>query len=191
VSGRSGGFASSLFFAVIAALATVPFVMVAGPVVGPRFIVMLGCVSLGAGYLFAVAPSWSRGVRIASVALGLGIVVAVVAPSQGAAALGAASILGILRSGFLYRSRPARALVIETGLLSLGLLLAGVLAGSAALSYPSLGLRFGLGVWGFFLVQSLFFVVGGVSTRAEEQDGVDPFVKAREEALRIMEDLTA
>ena len=192
MSGRTGGFASSLGFAMFAALATVPFVLVAAPIVGGGTILVLGSLLLGTGYLLAIAPSWSRGVRIAMVALGLGIVLAIAAPTKGAAVLGAVCVLGVLRSGFLYRSRPVRALVIETGLLSSGLLLASILASSGvAAGYGSMGLRFALAVWGFFLVQSLFFVLGGISVRPEETDGVDPFVKAREEAMRIMEDLTA
>ena len=191
MSGRANGFASSLGYALFAALATLPIVLIAAPIIGARPTLVLGSMLLGAGYLLAIAPGWSRGVRLAVAALGLGIVIAVAAPTTGAAILAAICVLGVLRSGFLYRSRPMRALLIETGLLSAGLLLAGILTNPAvSAGYSSFALRCGLGVWGFFLVQSLFFVIGGVTVRAEEPEGVDPFVKAREEAIRLMEDPT-
>lgn len=189
MNGRSGGFASSLVFAAFAALITVPFLMMANSFGSLRFAVGIGCLALVVGYVFVIAPSWSRGVRTALVAAGIGIVVVVIAPTKGAAVVGTIFVIGVLRSGFLYRSRPGRALVIETLLLSVGVLLAGILASSGyAPGYTAGVLRTALAVWGFFLVQSLFFVIGGVAQRAAESDGVDPFVKAREQAMRLMED---
>jgi len=96
--------------------------------------------------------------------------------------LGAALIVAVVRSGFLYRSSPARAMALEGGLLLSGLLFARALA-----SPTSLGV--GLGVWAFFLCQSLFFVAGGVRERAAAEPEVDPFVGARRKALALLEEL--
>ena len=79
------------------------------------------------------------------------------------------------------RAEPARALVIEGGLLATGLALAHLLAGSGFLSLA-------LAVWGFFLVQSLYFLMGGVGRRAEREEAIDPFERAHQQAVRLMDD---
>ena len=74
----------------------------------------------------------------------------------------------------------ARALVIETCLLAGGLALARFLAGpdTAQVAFA---------IWGFFLVQSFFFLLGGVAERAESTAGLDSFEVARARALALME----
>jgi hypothetical protein len=42
-------------------------------------------------------------------------------------------------------------------------------------------------IWGFFLVQSFFFLLGGVAERAATPAGLDPFEVARARAVALME----
>ena len=91
-------------------------------------------------------------------------------------------ILALSRSGFLYRSQPARALLLE------GALSGGGLAFAYAMAGPGL-LATALAIWGFFLAQSLFFLAGGVKQRDAEPAGTDPFEKARQRALALMDEV--
>jgi hypothetical protein len=65
-----------------------------------------------------------------------------------------------------------------------------VLAGGGPLR-ASLGTRSALGmllpIWGFFLVQSFFFLVGGVDVRRAASVHPDPFEAARARAMEILE----
>jgi hypothetical protein len=71
-------------------------------------------------------------------------------------------------------------LVAETCLLAGGLGLARFLAGPDTLQVA-------FAIWGFFLVQSFFFLLGGVAERAERPSGLDPFEVARARAVALME----
>ncbi len=179
---RGNTLIGSLAFAAIAALAAVPFTMVAVPVLWPASAVGVYALGVAVLYLLWIAPDWRRGFGAAALASFLTVVVALAAMGLSETILGAALIVAVLRSGFLYRSSPARALVLEGGLLISGLLFAQALASSTSLGV-------GLGVWAFFLCQSLFFVVGGVRERVAETPEVDPFVGARQKALALLEEL--
>jgi hypothetical protein len=110
----------------------------------------------------------------------LGTGVALAAPTSRDVVLAAALLLGLCRSGLLYRTRFARAVVLEGVLLCAGLGIAGHLLTSSTFSAV-------LAVWAFFLVQSVFFLIGGVEARREAARDVDPFEAARARAVEIME----
>jgi hypothetical protein len=132
---------------------------------------------LGAAAQLAVtAPSRSRGVVAAALCGGCGLaLLALPLPFPSFAVLCAAA-LGACRSGFLYRQRPARAVLAETVLLSAGLALASFLG-----SLP-------LACWGFWLVQSGYFLAGGVTARADDESGGgDPFERARSRILGLLD----
>jgi hypothetical protein len=173
-------FVRSLVFGAVAALATAPFLLTFGPTLGRAPALALASVLATAGHLAVVAPGRARGVRVGFLALVLGLALFGSA-SPSTTVLGSAAILAVLRSGFLYRSRPGRALLLEGSLLAAGLAFANALAGSSVTSLA-------LAVWGFFLVESVFFVVGGTSARPEEDLDEDPFDRARREAVRLMEE---
>lgn len=178
---RGNRLLGSLAFAAFAALASIPWTMVTVPVLWPSRAVGLFVLAAAVLHVVWIAPSWPRGARIGALAALLAALVAVLAPGLTATVLGAAAILAVARSGFLYRAQPARALVLEVALIAGGLVFARVLGGPT-----SLGLA--LGIWGFFLVQSLFFVAGGVRERQAEASAVDPFERARRKALAVLED---
>ncbi|HSD10111.1 MAG TPA: hypothetical protein VLF14_03950, partial [Candidatus Binatia bacterium] len=94
--------------------------------------------------------------------------------------LGLGVLVAVARSGFLYRSTPARSVVVEAIITGGGLLFARFLCGpsSAALL---------LSTWGFFLVQSVYFLVGGTYTPAGSGRHPDPFQDAYGRAMALLE----
>jgi hypothetical protein len=122
-------------------------------------------------YVLGIGSDRGRALR-ASVAIGLGGAIIAMLPLHfGTTCVALASGLGVARSGWLHQSRPFRAWLVEVTLLGAGLGLASFLlqATTATLAY---------GIWGFFLVQSAFFLVGGVSARQPEPTR-DAFEQAR------------
>lgn len=179
---RWNGFARSLLFAAVVAGAFPVFALVVNPVLGRTTALSLYLVGIAVLYVAGLAPRRSRGVVAAGIASALGALVLLLAPSVGTIAVGAALVVGVCRSGVLYRSRRARALVFETLLLAGGLGLARFLAGPDTLQVA-------FAIWGFFLVQSFFFLLGGVGERSHGAGtaGLDPFEVARARAVELME----
>ncbi len=180
---RFGNLAGNLMFAAIAGLATVAYSLIAPPLFGFGTAWLWWCLFLTVSYLVAIAPSLGRGLRIGMLSGVIGVAICLLAPGNAAALLGVTMVLGLMRSGFLFPRRLARAVSVELGLAGVAGLLAGSLASPSSLSL-------GIAVWGFFLVQSLFFVIGGLEVRRFSLTE-DPFEKARREAMRVMEDLPA
>ncbi len=177
---RWNGFTRSLLFAAVAAGAYPIFALFANPVLGRASALSLYLVGIAAVYAAGLAPRRSRAVVAAGIASALGAGVLLLAPSVGTVAAGAALIVGVCRSGVLYRSRRARALVAETCLLAGGLGLARFLAGPDTLQVA-------FATWGFLLVQSVCALLGGAAERAGQSAGRDPFEVARARALAMME----
>jgi hypothetical protein len=177
---RWNGLGRSLLFAAVAAGAFPVFALVANPVLGRASALSLYLLGVAALYVAGLTPRRSRGIAATGIAAALGAGVFLLAPSIGTIAAGAALIVGLCRSGVLYRSRRARALLTETCLLAGGLGLARFLAGPDTLQVA-------FAIWGFFLVQSFFFLLGGVAERAEVPLGLDPFEVARARAMALME----
>ena len=181
-SGSSGGrpFVRSLGFAAIAAAAllvgTPLFASVVGERAAVRFLILAGVVACAA----VAAPSRGRALRAALLATAGSALLLALPLGLGTHALGAATLLGVCRSGVLYRSRPARAWLLELALLGTGLALAAFLAGGSLL-------RLALACWGFWLVQSGYFAVGGVAARPEDEAPEDPCERARTRILALLE----
>ncbi|MGH7803632.1 MAG: hypothetical protein ACREQJ_04740, partial [Candidatus Binatia bacterium] len=122
------------------------------------------------------------GGRVATslVALAAGLAVAVLARSVAELAIGLGAILAVGRSAFLYRAPAARAAVVEALLIGGGLLFARWLAGPSPLGMVA-------ALWGFFLVQSIYFLIGGVRGRPVTGRRRDPFEEAHARALALLE----
>ncbi len=177
---RWNDFGHSLLFGAVAAAAFVPFAILAAPHLGWGDTLAAYAVASASAYLAGLGATRRQGLG-AGLLLGLlGTGVALAAPTSRDAILAAALLLGLCRSGLLYRARFARALVLEGILLCAGLGIAGHLLTGSTFSAV-------LAVWAFFLVQSVFFLVGGVETRREEAGEVDPFDAARARAVELME----
>jgi hypothetical protein len=177
---RWTSFAGSAGFAALAAAGWLPWLVTVGAVVGPRRALAVYLVGATAVYLAVLAPAGARRLGVALGAALVGGVLAMVARAPGELALGLGVILGVARSAFLYRARPARAVVMELALVGGGLLFARALVGPPALSVM-------LALWGFFLVQSCFFLVGGVGPRPADGARRDPFDEAYARAMRLMD----
>lgn len=174
-------FLRSLAFGLVAALGVIPWAMALGPFFGHSWAIASYSLMAASLYAAIISPGWPRGVALGAAAGFVALAIAVLAGRPSEAILGAALIVAVARSGFLYRAKPARAVVVEAALVFGGLLAARALAGPTLLSA-------GLAVWVFFLVQSLFFLAGGVRERPPDEPRVDPFERARKRALALMEE---
>jgi hypothetical protein len=170
-------FGRSTLFAAVAGAAWLPWVILVAP--------LLGISGARHAYLALVLAVYVAGLSrhprvLAAFAVGAaGLAFAIVGRSTVDIALGLTLLLGVARSAFLHPSPASRAVVIEAILLGTGLLFARFLAGSASFSTA-------LGVWGFFLVQSVFFLIGGKGAR-EASSGPDAFDQARDRALALLD----
>lgn len=169
-----------LAFAVFASLGAVSWTLVTVPLLWPSLAVGLCVVGAAVAYAVWIAPTWRRGFTAGALTAALTVPLAVLSPGLSELVLGAAVAVAVVRSGFLYRLSAFRALVLEGGLLAAGLLAVRVLAGASSLGV-------GMGFWGFFLVQSLYFLIGGVRERPDGEPELDPFVRARRQALAILD----
>ena len=176
---KGASFAGSLFYAVLAALASIPWLMASAPVLGTSWALGLYCLGAAIVYLAWIAPSWHRALAAGALACLGALPVALLAPMPAGAVMGAAAILAAVRSGFLYGGKPVRALMVEGALVGGGLVFARLFAGS---SWLSLGAAF----WGFFLLQSLYFLVGSCEPQRSGEPQPDPFEAARNRALALM-----
>jgi hypothetical protein len=174
-------FVRSTLFAALAAAAAVPCLVLAGPVLGVRAALALYLVGVTVAYVAGLGPR--RRFAVAAGVGGLGGLLAAVAHAPGELVLGLAVMLGAVRSGLLYRAAPARALLTEVALVGGGLLFARMLAEPSAFGVT-------LAVWGFFLVQGAFFLLGGVRVRRRPGNGRDPFEEAHARATALLEDAT-
>ena len=111
------------------------------------------------------------------------VFVLLVAPSPLGVAMGAAAIVAVGRSAWLYRAPLPRLFVVETVLLVLGLGLAGAVA-----SPGTVGIT--IAVWTWFLVQSAWFLVARPSPGLRREPG-DGFERARERLERLLDEWEA
>ena len=115
----AGKFSSSLIFAAVAGLAAVPYLLVALPAFGLVRTFSIGAVLLVAAYIVVASPSLVRGLRSGALTLALGVGLYALAP--GVVVLFASAILlGVVRSGLLYRAKIGRAFAIEAMLFPAG-----------------------------------------------------------------------
>lgn len=173
---RARRFGQSLLFALLAALGSIPWTLATGSAVGRGRAEALYWLALAVLHLVWIAPGWPCKLRTGVLACGAAAALTVV-PAP--AFLGAAILVAVGRSGLLYRAKPARAVATEALLVGGGLAFAGWLAGPSLLDQA-------FSVWGFYLLQSLFFLLGGVAERREEAQ-TDPFDDALRRATAVLE----
>ncbi len=178
---RWNSFGRSLAFAALAGVGWPAFALMAAASIGTSAAISLYLVTSAAIYVAGLTPRRVHGAGAAIVAAVIGGAFAMVAREPGVVALGVAIALGVCRSGLLHRARAGRALATEACLLGGGLLLARFLAAPGALGVA-------LAFWGFFLVQSGFFLIAGVAQRDGAAGGSDRFESARRRALALLEE---
>ncbi len=176
---RCNTFGRSLLFAAIAAAGLLALAVALGPLHLPS---VLACyvAAVAAAYVVAIAPHRASGLAAGALAALLGVVLLLLPLDIGQTAFGAALVVAVCRSAILYRARPLRALLLELALLAGGLGLARSLADGSPASLA-------LGLWGYLLVQSLFFLAGGVTVRSGCDGRVDPFERARAGLLALLD----
>jgi len=176
------GFGRTIGAGVAAALSLVFVQHLAAPWMGPASVATLhgaGCLVLYAAWL---APSRGAALRNTAVALAGVALILVVADSLETRWLGLALLLAFLRSGLHPSMRPARAVVVEVGLLGGGLAMAVWLAGAGWFGSA-------LGLWGYALVQSLYFLVPGRDrARFQPASDGDAFDRARDRLIDLLDE---
>jgi hypothetical protein len=173
---RWNTFARSAAFAAAAALGWFPWAVVTGPIVGGWSAWRLYVVGVTTLYVAGL----ETGLMAAALTAAVGVGLAAVARTPGELAIGMAAMLGVARSGLARRAGPARAVAIEVGLLACGLVFAGFLAGRSPVAVA-------LALWGFFLVQSFYFLVGGTAARSAGRWRADPFEEAYARATAVLD----
>jgi hypothetical protein len=179
-------FASSLFFALGVAAFYPIYERVAVAFLGKGPALDMYLLSSASLYLLGIARSPAKGLAAAAAAFAAGglLTLGGVIGTQLAMALGL--LIGFFRSGFLqrgdrndFRRRLAREIVFIGGGLGLGFYLGRGAADPGALA-----------LWGFYLVQSSFFLLGGqaASDRESRTPGTDPdeFSKAVKRAKEVL-----
>jgi len=184
MSGRfdvRSGFTRTLLFGALAALGVPATGLLLAPVLGSSLTLSLYVLGLPIAYVAWVAGSLRRAVLAAGLAAIGTFVLLLFLPGHALCAVGAAGILAAVRSGFLFRAPQPRLLVLEAILLVAGLAVAD------ALATPGL-VGSALAVWGFFLVQSLYFPLARPRVRADRPAG-DPFERARERLEHLLDEI--
>jgi hypothetical protein len=177
---RVDSFARSAAFAALAALGWIPWLLVSAPLLGGAAARVLYLVAVTALYAGGLASSPPRRASVTVVVALVGTALAFVTSGLSELCIALAALLGTARSGVLHRARPIRAVAIEGTLVVGGLLFGRFLAGGTPLGMA-------LALWGFFLVQSCFFLVGGARTRALDPNRGDPFEEVVARATEVLE----
>jgi len=182
---RCNSFIRSALFAAAAAAGWPAWALLTAPIAGVRQALALYLVGVTALYVAGLRDGaadargrWRRGAIALGVALGCGVL-GLFTRGTAELAVALAAVLAVARSAFFYRAVPARAVAAELILVLGGLSFARFLAGPSLLSAA-------LSIWGFFLVQSLFFLFADRRARAPERH-VDPFEEAHRRALALLE----
>jgi len=183
------GFLRGIAFAALAAVGALPWLLVARPFLGSATALDLYLVAVTAAYLGDFVAERPRRAAVFLIAGLAGIALAILTRNRIELVTGLGVLVAIIRSGFLrsgflhsgflHRSPAARAVVTEAILVGAGLAFARHLGG------PSLA-GVVLAIWGFFLVQSFYPLVGGIRVRSRAADR-DPFEEAHARALAILQ----
>ncbi|MBW2273981.1 MAG: hypothetical protein JRG96_11970 [Deltaproteobacteria bacterium] len=178
---RWNSFAGTLVFgAVCAALLPAAWLLL-GPVMGRDEAAALYLAAAGTLYAAGLAPSPRRSIWVGCVMGGLSLLLLVVARDLVEVAAGMALLLAGFRCCSLHRSGGTRTLAVEAVLGLGGLALAGLLAGPGPVGIA-------LALWGYFLVQAVFFLVAGLRVRSLRPPDEDPFERARSRLLALLEE---
>lgn len=164
-------FSRALAFAALAGGGVPIFLALAGPPLGHALAIQAYGVGTAAAYAAALAPNLRRALLASGTVVAAGLLLLALPLRLPLLVVGLSLVVAFCRSGLLHRSPGLRGWALEGLLQGGGLLLATFLASDGALSLAA-------ATWGYFLVQALFPLVGGVQLRRREPRG-DPFDEAR------------
>ncbi|SHK81590.1 hypothetical protein SAMN02745216_04132 [Desulfatibacillum alkenivorans DSM 16219] len=174
-------FSGTIWYALACGLAFIPAYFCLNLISGPYWAFRMTLWVFLAGYAWLLRR-WSGGKFLTCLfPLFLLLVLAFAGLPQTNFLVAAIVILAWIRSGVCFAGKGARSLAVELGVSAGGALLVNLLA-------PHSGLTWALAVWLFFLVQSLFFVMGPDSAAQAWIDPYrpEPFEQARQRAERIL-----
>lgn len=180
---RWNHFHGGVVFAAVAGLGCVPFTMALTSRVGVADALAAYALLTSVIYVGGVSVGPRRGWTAALAAGALALLVWMLPATPRESILAAAGILAVTRSALACPGRGARGWAVEAMLGALGLLFAAVFAGASPLGL-------GLAIWSFYLVQSVFFLVGGAREPAERHVDVDPFDAAHARVVSLIEGTT-
>ena len=178
---KRNGLTSSLSFGAGAAIAFVFAQHLAGPILGSANVIVLYLGGCTVAYAALLGSTPRRAVRNAIAAFMGTALVVVVSSGMAGLAIGLTMVLAFVRSGLEFSAKPRRAFAIEMLLGGVGLAFAAWVASPGWLGDAA-------GLWAFSLVQSLYFLVPGRSRRKQEAGMGDPFERARERLLGLLEE---
>ncbi len=176
---RSKGFGRTLAFGALAAATLPVFVLAMAPLLGSGRALVLHAILITAGYGMVLASRARQRLAVGAVACLGGLVLAGASSSSGELLVGLSLGVGLIRSGWLLERRTLRAVVVE------GLVLIGSVTTAHFLASPGL-LGGAVALWGWFVVQSFYFLVGGLRVRSPRRAG-DPFDAARRELQELLD----
>jgi hypothetical protein len=165
------GFGRTLGYGAIAALGLPVFVLATGRSLETQPAITLYAVAATAGYLAVLARGARTRVAVAVAAFALGLVVRAIFVGMAPLFLVLSLGVALVRSGLLFERRSLRGAGIEAVVLVVALVSAHLL------SSPGL-LAAALAVWGWFVAQSFYFLLGGFARRRTRAQA-DPFETAR------------
>jgi hypothetical protein len=174
---RWDGFGRSLAFAALAAAGLPVAVAFAGGLFGGEGAARLYVVAAAVLYSTGLCADRSRRVAAFACAAFAAMILALLPQGLRPTAVGAAGVVALVRGVLVAESRPVRTLVIEVALGAAGLAAAAWFARGGLLALC-------LAIWGYFLVQSGYFLIGARGSTAAQ----DPFDRARARLLRLLED---
>jgi hypothetical protein len=177
---RWSSFSGTLVFGAVCAALLPAFWLVLGPVMDRGDAAALYLALAGTLYTAGLAPTLRRSLCVGCAMGGLSLLLLSVSRDLVEVALGMALLLAGFRSFSLHQSGGLRTIAVEAALGLGGVALAGVAYGPGPVGIA-------LAIWGYFLVQSIFFLVGGLRTRSLRPSDEDPFDRARSQLLALLE----
>ncbi|MBW2712137.1 MAG: hypothetical protein JRC77_00120 [Deltaproteobacteria bacterium] len=187
-------FGRNLLFALVTAGGYPVYAAIFVGPLSPRAVFISYLTLCASSYLFGVARGPARATGAAALCVASGAFLWLSGLSAGFAGMALAVCVGVLRSGLLHAGDPeadpdfrpsfVRSFFIEAFLILGGLTLARFMLSGGLFPIP-------LAIWGFFLVQSGFTLVGGLARQlretADSENPGDPFEQACRQAYAVIE----
>jgi len=178
---RVDSMTSTLCLGAAAAIGLVFLQHIAAPLIGSSSVLAIALTGYTVSYAALIASTPRRAIRNGAAALAGSTIVLMFSSGIVPLAFGLAIVLALVRSGLEYSMRPGRALIVESTLLIFGL------GFGFWIAWPS-WLGAAAGLWGFSLVQGLYFIVPCRRRATLEARAGDPFDRACERLVELLEE---
>ncbi|MCP3985227.1 MAG: hypothetical protein GY723_12630 [bacterium] len=174
------GFGRTILFGGLAAAGWPAVALLLRPIAAPGDALAIYLLTVASVYVAGLGPSPRRALGAGLLAAFMSAGVLVLASGLGSVVAGAVAVLAVGRVRLFRAGGLARTLTVEGLTLGVGLLLARFIAGPDPMHVA-------LALWAFFLPQSLYFLVGGLTTRHDPIEGLDPFETAHHRAEALLD----